>query len=202
MSPGEERKLSPPEGRPLRLCLDLNVFVADLLARRKGREDTAVRLLVESVAQTTTPLGRLQLIVSVGMLNRLRAVLEERLGVTAATVETYIGALAQYARCGPSGQSPLLVLGGTGVLPMPDREDAHVLETAIAGRADLLATADMTHFNFADTVVLEEGRVLRYCRADHDVVIAHPFRAARWIREGRIMLPKPPSQERRSGRNR
>lgn len=202
MSPGEGRELPPPEDRPLRLCLDLNVFVADLLARRERREDTAVRLLVESVARTTTPLGRLQLIVSVGMLNRLRSVLEGRLGVTATTVGSYVGALSQYARHGPTGRSPLLVLGGTGVLPMPDREDAHVLETAIAGRADLLATADMAHFSFSDTIVLEEDRVLRYRRADHDVVIAHPFRAARWIREGRILLPEPPPRERRSGRTR
>lgn len=202
MSPDEGRELSPPEDRPLRLCLDLNVFVADLLARRERREGTAVRLLVQSVARATTPLGRLQLVVSVGMLNRLRSVLEGRLGVTATTVEAYMGALSRTARYGPGGQSPFLVLGGTGVLPMPDREDAHVLETAIAGRADLLATADMADFDFSDSIVLEEGRVLRYRRADHDVVIAHPFRAARWIREGRILLPEPPSRERGSGRTR
>lgn len=200
MSPDEGRELTPPEDRPLRLSLDLIVFVADLLARRERREGTAARLLVQSVARVTTQLGRLQLVVSVGMLNRLRSVLERRLGVTATTVEAYVGALSRSARFGPGGQSPLLVLGGTGVLPMPDREDAHVLETAVAGRADLLATADMSDFDFPDTIVLEEGRVLRYRRADHDVVIAHPFRAARWIREGRILLPEPPSRERGSGR--
>lgn len=190
MGPGEGRELPLPDDRPLRLCLDLNVFVADLLARLAGRDDTAVRLLVECAARTTTPLGPVQLIVSIGMLNRLRSVLETGLGVSPETTETYIRALTACARYGPSGRSPLLVLGGTGVLPMPDREDAHVLETAIAGRADLLVTADMADFAFPGVAVLDEGRVLRYHRADHDVVIAHPFRAARWVRKGRILLPE------------
>lgn len=190
MGPGEGRELSLPEDRPLRLCLDLNVFVADLLARLAGRDDTAVRLLVKCAAHTTTPLGPVQLIVSVGMLNRLRTVLETGLGVSPETTETYTGALTACTRYGPSGRSPLLVLGGTGVLPMPDREDAHVLETAIAGRADLLVTADMADFTFPGVTVLDEGRVLRFRRADHDVVIAHPFRAARWVRQGRILLPE------------
>lgn len=187
--PGEGRELAPPEGRPLRVCLDLNVFVADLLARRRGREDTAVRLLVDGVARTSTPLGPLQLVVSVGMLSRLRSVLRDGLDASPAAVNAYVGAVSAYARSGSSRQSPLLVLGGTGVLPVPDREDAHVLETAVAGRADLLVTADMGDFDVRGTTVLEEGRVLRFRRADHDVVIAHPFRAARWVRQGRILLP-------------
>lgn len=195
MSPGEERELPLPEDRPLRVCLDLNVFVADLLARREGREDTAVRVLVDGVARTATPLGRLQLVISVEMLNRLRSVLEGLLGVSPAAVETYVGAVTRYARSGPSGQPPLLVLGGTGVLPVPDREDAHVLETAVAGRADLLVTADMDDFAFSDTTALETNRVLRFRRGDHDLVIAHPFRAARWLRKGRVVLPDPTVQE-------
>lgn len=189
MGPGEGRELPLPEDRPLRLCLDLNVFVADLLARLAGRDDTAVRLLVECATRTTTPLGPVQLIVSIGMLNRLRSVLQTGLDVSSGTTEAYTRALTACARYGPSRRSPLLVLGGTGVLPMPDREDAHVLETAIAGRADLLVTADMADFTFPGVTVFEEDRVLRFRRADHDVVIAHPFRAARWVRQGRISLP-------------
>lgn len=177
-----------PEDRPLHLCLDLNVFVADILARLNQREDTAVRVLVDSVGQTTTPLGPAQLVLSIGVLNRLRSVLRDRLGISPTTVEVYVNALAGYARRGPSRRSPLLVLGGTGVLPVPDREDAHVLETAVAGRADLLVTADMDDFDFSDTVVLEERRVLRYRWPGHDMIIAHPFRAARWMRQGRIVL--------------
>ena len=42
---------------------------------------------------------------------------------------------------GYAGTAPYIVLGGTGLMPMRDQEDAHVLDTAVAGQAHLLVTA-------------------------------------------------------------
>jgi predicted nucleic acid-binding protein len=80
------------------------------------------------------------------------------------------------------------VLGGTGVLPIRDTEDLHVLEVAVAARAHVLAT-----FNFRDFLsyrrhVLVPGRIALHRTADHEVVIAHPAEVARWVRTGEIRI--------------
>jgi hypothetical protein len=43
------RLISPSGNRMLRLCLDLNIWVAALLADRKGRTNTGSQYLVEIV---------------------------------------------------------------------------------------------------------------------------------------------------------
>jgi hypothetical protein len=45
-----------------------------------------------------------------------------------------VSAIKEYAKLGAQ-----LTLGGTGIIGLRDTEDAHLLETAIAGRADFLA---------------------------------------------------------------
>jgi predicted nucleic acid-binding protein len=42
-------------------------------------------------------------------------------------------------------------LGGTGVIALRDVEDLHVLEIAIAGKADFLVTANFKDFTLRDT---------------------------------------------------
>jgi hypothetical protein len=60
----------------LRLCLDLNIWCAVLLADRKGRQSTVSQCLVEIVRQGNCVLAPVQLVISWGMLNRLHLVLE------------------------------------------------------------------------------------------------------------------------------
>jgi predicted nucleic acid-binding protein len=64
------------------------------------------------------------------------------------------------------GASPQLSLGGTGVIPIRDTEDAHVLETAIAGKADVLITANFKDFISKDTEVVIPGRHAVYRSPD------------------------------------
>lgn len=111
--------------KKLHLCLDLNIWCAALLSEKKGRSDSSSQRLVEIVREGKCSLGEVQLIISWGMLNRLRKVLEKNLGVSSLATMMYINAIQAYAQQGVS-----LTLGGTGVIPIQDTEDAHVLETA------------------------------------------------------------------------
>jgi hypothetical protein len=87
--------------------------------------------------------------------------------------------IAAYAREGPS-----LTLGGVGVIPIHDHEDRHVLETAWAGQADVLATANLRDFVRADSDVMLDGRAYRLTRGVRTLTVAHPFEVAQWLRTG------------------
>jgi hypothetical protein len=54
----------------LRLCLDLNIWVAALLADRKGLTNTGSQYLVEIVRSGSSPVGAVNLIISLGMPGR------------------------------------------------------------------------------------------------------------------------------------
>ncbi len=153
----------------MRVCLDLNIWVADILARRDGRAGTACQLIT-AAARGLEPGLDLQLVISFGMLDRLEAVLTDQLGFGPATARDLVDAIAGYAEQGPS-----LTLGGVGVIPIHDREDRHVLETAWAGRAYALVTADFDGFITADGEILIPGRLARLARAGRDLRLAHPF---------------------------
>jgi predicted nucleic acid-binding protein len=75
------------------------------------------------------------------MLDELKSVIVEHLGLNIETANAYVSAIEEYAKLGAQ-----LTLGGTGVIGLRDVEDAHVLETAIAGRADFLVTANFKDF--------------------------------------------------------
>ena len=111
----------------LRLCIDLNIWVAALLADRKGRSNTASQYLVEIVRSGVSPVGEVSLIISLGMLDELRSVIIEHLGLNLDIADAYISAIEEYAKLGVQ-----LTLGGTGVIALRDTEDLHVLETATA----------------------------------------------------------------------
>lgn len=172
----------------LRLCLDLNVFVADLLSPRSRDQRSAASFLVDTVRNGECPVGPVQLVVSHGMLNRLRSVLETRGGLDPAAARRFVGGVAAIAANGPSWDAPYLVLGGVGVVPMRDEEDRGVLEAAVGGRAHLLATANLRDFagiGGPARITLSPGQVLLYKQPGKPpLVIAAPTLAARWLRLG------------------
>lgn len=160
----------------MRACLDLNIWIADVLARRDGRANSACQSIVGAV-RGLTPEMPLQLVVSWGMLDRLQSVLTDQLGFAGSTAADLVDTIASYAEQGPS-----LTLGGVGVIPIHDREDRHVLETAWAGSADILVTVDFRGFLAADGEVLIEGRLAKLQRAGRALFLIHPFTFAAWLR--------------------
>ncbi len=82
-----------------------------------------------------------------------------------------------------------LASGGTGVIGLRDTEDAHVLETAVAGRADFLVTANFKDFIVdRDTKIEIPDRHATYYSAAHSLQIVHPYLMVEWLRIG--SLPK------------
>ena len=172
----------------LRICLDLNIWCAALLADWKSKQNTACQHLVRLVREGHYLNYSTQLIISWGMLNRLRKVLVEDWRVSIATAELYLDTLVAYAQLGAMGQDPQLTLGGTGVIPLHDAEDAHVLETAIAGRAHVLVTANFRDFRFKDIEIIEPDRHGFYQRGDWAIAVVHPYQMMEWIRTDTLPL--------------
>lgn len=175
-------------GEIFRLCLDLNVWVAASLATVGGRTGTASLALVDAVRGGRCGLGPTQLVVSWGMLTRLDTVLTRSIGMRRNAVEAVIASIVAVTELGPAGTAPLAVLGGTGVLPLRDEEDLHVLDAAVAGRAHVVATYNFDDFVSYRTRLVVPGRVAIHRAAGHDVLIAHPAVAAGWVRTGEIAL--------------
>jgi predicted nucleic acid-binding protein len=153
----------------LRLCLD-----------RKGRNNTGSQYLVEVVRSGSSPVGSVELVISLGMLDELRSVITEHLGLSLETANDYVLAVEGYAQLGAQ-----LTLGGTGVIPLKDTEDAHVLETAIAGRADFLVTANFKGFIVdRDTKIEIPDRYAIYYSSAHSLQVVHPYLMVDWLRKG------------------
>jgi predicted nucleic acid-binding protein len=168
----------------LRLCLDLNIWVAALLADRKGRSNTASQYLVEVVRSGDSLVGETSLVISWGMLDELKSVIVEHLKLNIEVAEAYVSAVEEYAKLGAQ-----LTLGGTGVIGLRDIEDAHVLETAIAGRADFLVTANFKDFIVnRDTKIEIPDRHAIYYSSAHNLQVVHPYLMVEWLRSGK--LPK------------
>lgn len=172
----------------LRLCLDLNIWCAALLADRKGKQGTASQLLVESVRLGYCSLGPVQLVISWGMLNRLELVLEEKLGIAHLAANLYVDSIREYAELGPSGVAPQLTLGGTGVVALSDTEDAHVLETALAGRVSVLVTCNLKDFKSNDTHVVVPEQHLIYKTPTHTLHIIHPKEMMSWLQRRQMPM--------------
>src|SRR5262249_14027371 len=155
--------------RTIRLALDINVFIADILSTEIGRRNTAASLLVEAVRTGTSPAGRVQLVTSLPIIENYANVLSRRLGPETAEAQERAWILQQYALEGPTPDHPYLSVG-SGYIPFETEEewrrsianhlgrseadklfheiqdDRYVLETALAGRADVLVTADVAGF--------------------------------------------------------
>jgi predicted nucleic acid-binding protein len=158
----------------MRVCLDLNVWCAQLLAARAGREDTACQAIVRAVRRPDTQ-RPLQLVISWGMLLRLEQVLTRKLEFPVADVAALIQLIAGYA-----AQGPALTLGGVGVIPIVDAEDRHVLETAWAGEADVLVSGDVSGL-LTDAEVLIPDRLAVLMRGGRRLYLVHPFAFAAWL---------------------
>lgn len=165
----------------LRLCLDLNIWCAALLADRKGKQNTACQSLVKIVREGTCTLGSVQLIISWGMLNRLSSVLVEKLKIPDDIADLYIDTIKDYAEARIVG-SPQLTLGGTGVIPLHDIEDRHVLETALAGQASILVTANIKDFLAKDTQIVTLNEHLIYSAYCPSLHIVKPSLMIIWMR--------------------
>ena len=166
----------------LRLCIDLNIWVAALLADRQGRSNTASQYLVEIIRSGASPVGEVTLIISLGMLDELRSVIIEHLGLNLEIADAYTSAIAEYAKLGVQ-----LTLGGTGVIALRDTEDLHVLETAIAGKADFLVTANFKDFIVRrDTQIEITDRHAIYHSSVHRVQIVHPYLMVEWLRNRQL----------------
>lgn len=165
----------------LRLCLDLNIWCAALLADFKGRQNTSCQSLVKIVQQGNCALGEVQLVISWGMLNRLEKVLKKNLQIENAAADLYLDAIRGYAQL-----SPQLTLGGTGIIPLQDTEDAHVLETALAGRANVLVTANFQDFISKDTQISIPQRYGIHVAPSHVFHIVHPYLVMDWLKTGQI----------------
>jgi predicted nucleic acid-binding protein len=169
----------------LRLCLDLNVWVADFLGTRRGKRGGSSPWLADAVRSGACQAGPLQLVVSLGMLDRLSLVLTREFRIEADAAETLVRAIGSVASFGPAGDHPQALVGG-GVYPLRDEEDRHVLEVAIAGQADLLVTANMADFETDDILKIGDGvRIRLYPRPGQaTLVITHPDQARNWLRAG------------------
>jgi predicted nucleic acid-binding protein len=166
----------------LRLCLDLNIWVAALLADRKGRSNTSSQYLVEIVSSGLYSTGESSLVISWGMLDELRSVITEHLKLSPETAETYVSTIEAYAKLGAQ-----LTLGGTGIIGLRDKEDAHVLETAVGGRAEFLVTANFKDFIVdRDTKIEIPDRHAIYYSSAHSLQIVHPYLMVEWLRIGSL----------------
>jgi hypothetical protein len=168
----------------LRVCVDLNVWCADFLARQAHRQNTAAQATIAAVRGVVPVRQPLQLVISWGMLDRLKMVVGREFGFSDDAAAALCDAIAGYAEAGPS-----LTLGGVGVIPIHDPEDRHVLETAWAGFADILVTADFRGFVSADAQVVVADRLGRLHRGDRRLTIVHPFFFAAWLRGELPSLP-------------
>lgn len=114
------------------------------------------------------------------MLNRLKYVLIRDLKTPSHIAERLIEVIAGYTEAGPA-----IALGGTGVIALPDAEDAHVLETALAGFADILVTANLKDFKRSrSTRVVLKDQYLVYSQPPKSPIrIVSPQLMWQWVRE-------------------
>ena len=173
----------------LRVCLDLNVWVADFLGTRRGRRGGSSPWLADAVRFGACQAGPLQLVVSLGMLDRLALVLTREFQIEADVAEALVRAIGGVASFGPAGDHPHALVGG-GVYPLRDEEDRHVLEVAVAGEADLLVTANMADFEMTDVRKVGDGARIRLLSrpGKATLVIAHPDQARDWLHAGILPL--------------
>lgn len=179
--------------QPLRVLLDVNVWVANLLASAKGWQGTAVQKIVSMVASGRWADGdrEVQLVISYEMLETLEIVLD-RLGATPEGAESYIDAIIGIMKFGPEELGPYLLLGGHEQFAMADTEDARVLATAFASGTALLVTDNLKDFRTrtsrrVDTRIVKASSTtrqlytLRHQRSGIDLIVAHPLDVASWL---------------------
>jgi PIN domain len=197
------------EDRVIRLAVDINVFVADILSTRpQGRASASTRI-VEAVREGRCPAGPVQLITSLPLIENFANVLERRLGYSSASADEKAWLLEQYALEGPMPSHPHLTVGSryipfeterqlrqaledqlrpenTAKLFNEIQDDRYVLETALAGRAEILVTADVGGFYKGSAVRFARNDVLLFPVADQTLVIGTPHFVSCWLFQGTV----------------
>lgn len=188
--------------RPVRVLLDVNIFVGNIMAHDRGRKGTATQTLVSMVSnQTWGMVDKAQLVISFDMIDTLETVLR-RLDFTEDRIKAYSGSIIDIMKYGPEALDPYLILGGEERFAMPDVEDAGVLATAIGTEADILVTDNLRDFATKDASVIDTHVVnttasgqrtlqaLRYQIGGADLIVAHPFDVMQWMRLGYDFTPE------------
>ena len=195
------------DDRVIRLTPDLNILVADLLSRRRGLRPGAATMIVDAVRDGVCPAGPVQLVISVPMIEAFANVLQRRLGYARTVAEERAWLLADYALAGPLRDRPHVPVG-SGFIPFETegqlrqsiearsrssdtaklfhrvQDERYVLETALAGRADILVTADLDDVMRGPVIRLERSDVALFPCAAMTLVVARPSFAAHWLRQG------------------
>ena len=191
-----ETETNAPKPAAIRVCLDVNVWIAHLLAIQNSRVGGSASGLVRIVHDMTCAAGPVQLVISWEMLGTLEAVLA-RLEFDPQSISDNTAALIGIMKAGPLRFDPHLLPEGGRSLPMKDMEDAGVLASAIAARADLLIADNLDDFAIKDAERVATQTVRRrggsrrqlYAlileRSDGvSLVIAHPIDAIEWLDAG------------------
>ncbi|WP_421423913.1 PIN domain-containing protein [Agrobacterium rosae] len=187
--------------RPVRVLLDINVFVGNIMARDRGHKGTATQTLVSMVSSQKWGMDdRAQLVISFEMIDTLETVLR-RLQFTEDRIKAYTGSIIDIMKYGPDSLDPYLILGGEERFAMFDVEDAGVLATAFGAEVDILVTDNLRDFatkdaSVVDTQVLNTTssgqrtlQALRYEIGGADLIVAHPFDVMQWMRLGYDFTP-------------
>ncbi|MCJ2060338.1 PIN domain-containing protein [Methylobacterium sp. J-048] len=185
----------------LRVCLDVNVWIAYLLALQHSRVGTAPMRLVAMVQACAAGTIPLQLMVSQEMLGTLERVLK-RQGLPDHLAEGFPHAVEGLMQVGPEKLQPALLTAGRDQLAMTDREDAGVLAFCMADRVDLLVTDNLSDFVTNDSERRDTQRVSRrdgttrqlsvliHERLDGvSLAVAHPIDAVLWLAAGFRPIP-------------
>lgn len=188
--------------RPVRVLLDVNIFVGNIMAHDRGRKGTATQTLLSMVSSQAWGMdNRAQLIISFDMIDTLETVLR-RMHFAEDRIKAYSGSIVDIMKYGPEALDPYLILGGEERFAMPDVEDAGVLATAIGTGADILVTDNLRDFATKDASVIDTQVVnttasgkrtlqaLRYEIGGADLIVAHPFDVMRWMRLGYDFTPE------------
>jgi len=191
-----EKETAAPKPAAIRVCLDVNVWIAHLLAIQNNRVGGSASGLVRIVQDMTCAAGPVQLAMSWEMLGTLEGVLS-RLKFDPLSILANTAALVGIMKAGPLRFDPHLLPEGGRSLPMKDIEDAGVLASAIAARVDLLITDNLDDFAIKDAERIATQSIRRRGgsrrqldalileRSDGvSLVIAHPIDAIECLGEG------------------
>lgn len=202
----EESARHAREPDVIRLCLDVNVWVGHYLTMsRRPRAPGAMSGLARAVFAGACGAGQIQLVVSHAMLNTLELVMR-RFDDLAPVAHMARDQVEAAAGSGLLGEPPSIILGGTAAYPLLDEEDAAVLNTAMAARADLLVTANMADFirgpkaRTETKILVPGGRspacvLLSHPKLPGGLLIATPSESAAWLLRGKPM-PEWPKRHR------
>lgn len=186
--------------RPLRVCLDANVWISYLAAASAMRRSLP-STLVEAIDRGEAGGLPLQLFLSFELLDTINGVLL-RLGIGPALASGFVAGIEGLMRAGPERLDPPLFLCGRDQLPMHDREDAGVLGACFASDVELLVTDNLVDFatrearrHATQVVTRRDGSRRQLFALIHEpvahapLVVMHPKDAVEWLGRGERPTP-------------